>query len=174
MNNITALALSRPEVTQNPLFIAVLVLVGLVIALITIASLLTNLSVMRSKGQQVNAEGHLYTQLSEQADRHAKALEEAYRERNYKIDKEIATLANYNKALEDKLEDKDKVIGLRDMRIQELFSVIMAKDRELSQLSERIHALELRLAMDESTWCKDCNKRRPLFPVAEPEPAKNS
>ena len=172
MNDITTLALSRPEVTQNPLFIALLVLIGLVIALITIASLVTNLSVMRSKGQQVNAEGHLYTQLSEQADRHAKALEESYRERNSKIDKEIATLANYNKALEDKLEDKDKVIGLRDMRIQELFSVIMAKDRELSQLSERIHALELRLAMDESTWCKDCNKRRPLLNPLAPVTTK--
>lgn len=168
MNEVTVMALNHPEVTKNPIFLALLVLLGIVIALITIAALITNLSKMRSTGQQVNAEGHLYTQLSEQADRHATALDASYKERNAKIDAEITKLSDYNKKLEDKLEDKDKVIGLRDMRIQELFAVIMAKDRELGQLTERIHALELRLAMDESTWCKDCNKRRPLFNPSVP------
>lgn len=175
MNEITTLALSRPEVTQNPLFLALLVLIGLVIALITIATLITNLSMMRSKGQQSNAEGSLYSHLSEQAERHATALDEAYKERNLKISSEIEKLVAYNKRLEDKLEDKDKIINLRDVRIQELFAVIMTKDQELSRLTERIHALEMRLAMDESVWCKDCNKRRPLGrEMAKAEPVKNS
>lgn len=163
MNEITTLALKHSVVTENPIFLALLVLIGLVIALITIASLITNLSSMRSKGQQANAEGSLYSHLSEQAERHAKALDEAYAERNAKIDGEIAQLVDHNKRLEGKLEEKDRIISLRDTRIQELFAVIIEKDTQLRLLTERIHALEMRLAVDESIWCKDCHKRRPLL-----------
>lgn len=137
---------------------ALLVACGLIIFL---------LNKMRNGSKIDNVQGGLYGQLKEQLETAREEMKElkaevkaVYEERNklredlVGINIRISNLEACEEALEalkSKLNEKDNQISEHIVENRNLM-------REILQLKDRIHHLELRLSQDEKNFCKDCQR----------------
>lgn len=137
---------------------ALLVACGLIIFL---------LNKMRNGSKIDNVQGGLYGQLKEQLETAREEMKElkaevkaVYEERNklredlVGINIRISNLEACEEALEalkSKLNEKDSQISEHIVENRNLM-------REILQLKDRIHHLELRLSQDEKNFCKDCQR----------------
>lgn len=108
----------------------------------------------RAASAQDGAAGVLYQQLSNQLTEQKRALDEVYMRYNDLV-KENAVLTVRVSKLEEcetmiermkvKLDEKDRIIAERDSEVRGLM-------KEIIDLKDRIHQLEMRVAQDEQHW----------------------
>jgi predicted RNase H-like nuclease (RuvC/YqgF family) len=110
--------------------------------------------------KETSAQGLLYSQLSELVTNQRKELDEMYSER-LKMQEQIFEL----KSKVDKLEEADKTVDVLKRKLNEKDLIISARDTRISSLLEellgmkdRIHDLELKLKLDEESFCKNCSR----------------
>ena len=114
---------------------------------------------MLAWARETNANGALYAQLSEQVGKLKEELDKVYAAKHQQTEelfKLRARVEHLERAesmvdvLEKKLDEKDQIIAERDARISAL-------TREVLQMKDRVHHLELRLAQDEREFCRTCS-----------------
>ena len=110
--------------------------------------------------KETSAQGLLYSQLSELVTNQRKELDEMYSER-LKMQEQIFEL----KSKVEKLEEADKTVDVLKRKLNEKDLIISARDTRISSLLEellgmkdRIHDLELKLKLDEESFCKNCSR----------------
>lgn len=133
---------------------------GIIVLLILAVPLIIKIM---SWARETSANGTLYQQLAEQVRQQREDLDRVYRERNelfgevVQLKAQVAGLESVKtifEVLKGRLEQKDQIIAERDARIVSL-------TREVMNLKDRIHSLELRLQADEREFCRQCNHPNP-------------
>ena len=125
------------------------------------------LNKMRNGSKLDNVHGGLYEQLKEQliaAQTEIHALKEemkaVYESRNdLRVDvTRLLTRIEGLEACEEAVVKLKQTLDQKDHQIAEHIIENRNLMREILQLKDRIHHLELRLAHDEAQFCKDCKK----------------
>lgn len=109
--------------------------------------------------KETSAQGMLYQQLSEMVQKQRQELDTMYTQRTemqsqifelkYKVDN-LESCEKTVDILKNKLDEKDKIIAERDIRIANLLE-------ELLKMKDRVHNLELRLKSDEEKFLNQNN-----------------
>lgn len=146
---------------------------GLTGAILTgVAVLAFVVSKLRKMGKIDGAEGDFYKNVSDESKRlveRIKTLEEVKDTCQTELGNlraeigalraqltQINVLEMENTHLRERLNEKDTQIDQKNKQIEEMISALMAKDTFILELTNRVHALELRLAADEKKFCMDC------------------
>ena len=69
---------------------------------------------------------------------------------------QINVLESENTHLRERLNEKDTQIEEKNRQIENMIQSLMSKDNYILELTNRVHALELRLSADEQKFCLDC------------------
>ena len=146
---------------------------GLTGALISAVAVLAFVfSKLRKMGKIDTAEGDFYAKISEENTRlvaRIKSLEETKDACQNDLSNlraevgalraqlgQINVLEMENVHLRERLNEKDEQIAAKNKQIEDMISALMAKDNYILELTNRVHALELRLSADEKKFCTDC------------------
>ena len=125
------------------------------------------------EGKQGDIQTGLYSHLYEQVTVLTTRLDKVHDEYNVLV-RENATLRSRIQALEssealvlklrERLDEKDLMLTSRDSQVQQMFNDLRLRDQKIIELQERINKLELRLTLDEQSFCKNCqyNPQVPL------------
>lgn len=123
----------------------------------------------KAENSKASAESLLYDRLKDQIDilqgEITKLLDENQKQRHtiMEMESRIKKLEGYEETvnkLKSKLDDKDAALAMRELKIHELFDVILSKDNEINDLRIRIRALEDRISNDETRWKEFQEKNR--------------
>ena len=115
----------------------------------------------KAENSKSSAESLLYDRLKDQIDtlqgEITKLLDENHKQRQTigELEARIKRLEGYEETVErlkKKLDEKDVNLQQRELKIHELFDVILTKDNEITDLRNRIKALEERISKDEDRW----------------------
>lgn len=115
----------------------------------------------KAENSKSSAESLLYDRLKDQIDtlqgEITKLLDENHKQRQTigELEHRIKRLEGYEETVErlkKKLDEKDAYLSQRELKIHELFDVILSKDNEISELRNRIKGLEERVSKDEARW----------------------
>lgn len=109
-----------------------------------------------------NAQGKLYSQLSDLVQKQRTELDEMYVHRNvlqeqvFELRAKVESFSKHEETidlLKKRLDHKDEVIAQRDARISQLME-------ELLKMKDRVHSLEIRLKADEAKFCEGCTFKK--------------
>ena len=104
----------------------------------------------------------MFTNLKSQIDTNTQAIAVLQLERDKwflkagKLEMEVERLKSFEQTVESmkvRLNEKDKIIEAREVEIRALM-------RNILDMKDRIHALELRLQADEAKFCNDCEYKQ--------------
>ena len=124
----------------------------------TVMRLMRSWGMTKTNGAKASAESSLYETLREQIEGHAELIATLQSDKSEWVSqraeliervKQLEKIEAQNEILKEKLDTKDN-------QLAELISEIVRKTTEITELRERVHVLEMRLAKDENEWCKDC------------------
>lgn len=147
---------------QDPIYVGLTFVLGVVIILIAISKPIMNLvKEYKSTGvdsSRAAAESKLFDQLSAQLDKNSKDILQLVEEKNEyfqratKLEYEVERLRIFETQIVEfkvQIAEKNDQLAIRENEVRELNAL-------LRTMGERIHVLELRLERDEKQMCKDC------------------
>lgn len=145
---------------------------ALLVAAIPVIQVYKNWTSSRADAKVSEAEGNLYQHLAEQLKLNAEALNQAYTERNDMIhryagievrmkllEEREAQSQNLVTTLSRKLDERENEIRSLVAKNEALVNEVTQKNntihdqnQKIAELTERMHQLELRVAVDEARW----------------------
>ena len=161
MQEVFDVASASPDPVFNGLRyvgISIAMAVGVVVPLLGLAKYYKG---SKSDMAKSEAESRLYENLKEQLERHSKALEtldqekKEWLEKSLRLEHEVEKLSDFkDRYLELKgvLHEKEQLLEVRNGEISVLNSA-------LREMSDRIHALELRIVTEDKD-CASCSNRK--------------
>lgn len=109
-----------------------------------------------------DADASVFQRLREEVERNSRDIralideKNMYQKRTIELEAEINKLKESEAAIQrmkEKLDEKDRTISAQDRENRGLM-------REIIELKDRLHRLELRLSQDEKEFCRDCEHKR--------------
>ena len=166
---VTAAAQAVQSNSSDPLLGGIAFVLAVVIGLIAIAKPLMGLyreykktgsegTKAAAESAKSTAEAFLYQQLQQQIESNTKAIDKLQSERNQwferavLLEREVDKLKSFEQmvdAMKTRIDDKDKIIVQREEEIRVL-------TRNILEMKDRLHILEMRLAHDEQRICEHC------------------
>jgi predicted RNase H-like nuclease (RuvC/YqgF family) len=151
--------------SQDPIFIGLAFVLGVVILLVAIGkpmmSLVREYKKTGAEGAKSSAETSLFDTLQHQIRFNSEAIEKLVSERNtlfercMGLEREIDRLKVFEEsvtAMKLRLDEKDRIIEVREQEIRSL-------TRSILEMKDRIHALEIRNVKSEQQQCLTCPYR---------------
>ena len=150
------------DMVQTDVTTLATVIAGIAAAGFSVLKIYERFFAAKATSAKGDAEASLYETLKQQIESHAKQIGELQSEKALWLTEKSELQNRVNKleeieaqniALKTKLDTKDD-------QVNSLIREVMSKNDQNNELVERIHMLELRLANDEDSWCKDCRQRK--------------